>query len=122
MIEGYPGSLDLELWLRVVWHVVGYAHPHGAETVKDVDLGAHVLGCGFGHGLEHRVGERREDVVDLGEEKGEEAVIAIPEDREDGHELVEVVTWTEGEGLGVHRFQREDVSKGAGNIEELLDL
>jgi hypothetical protein len=51
--------------------------------------------------LKHRVHEAREDVVDLSEQQGKEAIVAITEDREKGHEVVEVVSWAKLEGIWV---------------------
>lgn len=96
------GSLDLELGLRRgAVHKAGDGHAHSAKAVEDVDLGAHLLGDGVGDGLEHRVDERGENVVDFRQEEGEEAVVAIAEDGEEGGELVEVVTGSKGEWLRI---------------------
>jgi hypothetical protein len=35
---------------------------------------------------------------------------------------VEIITGTKGKGVRVRRKQREDVCKGAGNVEEFLNL
>ena len=58
----------------------------------------------------------------LGEEEREEAVVAVAEDGEEGHELVQVVAGAQGEGLGVGGLEGEDVGHGAGDVEELLNL
>jgi hypothetical protein len=51
--------------------------------------------------LKHRVHEAREDVVDLGEQQGKEAMVAIAEDREQGHEVLEIVSGAKLEGIWV---------------------
>jgi hypothetical protein len=101
--------------------VAGDTHAHGSETVEDVDFSAHVL-WGVRDGLEHWIGESREDVMDLGEEEGKEARVTVTEDGEESHELVKVVAGSKGEGLWVGGKEGEDVGEGAGYIEEFLDL
>jgi hypothetical protein len=72
--------------------------------------------------LEHRVYEAWEHVVYFGEQQRKEAVIAVAEDGEQGHEVVEVVSWAELEGVGVGWKEGENICQGAGNVEEFLDL
>ena len=96
-------------------------HAHGSETIEDVDFGAHGL-WGVRDGLEHWIGESREDIMDLGEEEREEARVTIAEDGEESHELMKVVAGSESEGLWIGGEEREDVGEGAGYIEEFLDL
>ena len=94
---------------EVAWNAHAHAYTHGPEAIEDIDLGsAHVL-RGVGDGLEHWVGEGGEDVVDFGEEEGEEAGVAAAEDGEEGHELVEVVSGAHLEGLGVGGEEGQDV-------------
>ncbi len=59
--------------------------------------------------MKHWVHETREDVIDLGEQQGKEAMVAIAEDREQGHEVVEVVSGAKLEGIWVWWEERENV-------------
>lgn len=75
------------------------AHAGVAEAVEDVDVTE--LGAGgLGYGLQHGVDEAWDDLVDLGEEEGEEARVAVAEGGEEGEELREVVAGTRDEGIG----------------------
>jgi hypothetical protein len=72
--------------------------------------------------LKHRVHEAWEDVVDFSEQEWQEAVIAIAEDGEKRHEVVEVVPGPELEWIWVRWKKREDIGQGASDVEEFLDL
>jgi hypothetical protein len=59
--------------------------------------------------------------MDFCEEEGEEAGVAVAEDREEGEELGQVVTRSECEGVGGGWEKGEDVSKRTGYVEEFFD-
>ena len=107
---------DLELVMDLLMDIgarkVGRdAHPCISEAVEDVNF-AHGGGCwGIRNSLQHRIGERWKNVMDLGEEKWKESIVAVAEDGEKGHELVEIVSRAEGEWVWVRREKRQDVGQ-----------
>jgi hypothetical protein len=72
--------------------------------------------------LKHWVDKSWKDVVDLGEKKWEEAIIAIAKDGEEGHEVVEVISWAELKRIWIRWEEREHIGQRAGNIEKFLNL
>lgn len=116
-------GLDVVL-LRVVWLYVvlllllwlllrqtRHAHPGIPEAVEDVDAARAHAGRGLGEGLQHGSDEAGEDVVDLGDEEGAEAGVAVAEGREEEEELVEVVGRGWGEWVGGWGGHGEDVGE-----------
>jgi hypothetical protein len=88
------------------WEVGRDTHPGVAEAIEDVNFTHGGGGWSVGHCLQHRVCKGGKDVVDLCEEKRKETVVAVAEDGEEGHELVEVVAGAESEGVRVSREER----------------
>jgi hypothetical protein len=103
VVEGHARSLNLELWLRRggTGQVGRDTITEGTKTVEDVDLCTHVVPWSFRNSLEHWISERGENIVDLGKEEREEAVVAVAKDGEESHELVKIIAGTESERLGV---------------------
>lgn len=126
-------GLDVEL-LRVVWFGVilllllllllesWHTHPGIPKAVEDVDAAWTHAGRRLREGLQHGSHETGEDIVDLGDEEGAEAGVAVAEGGEEEEELVEVVRRGRCEGVRGWRGYGEDVGEGVGYVEEFLDL
>lgn len=92
-------------------------HASIAEAVKDVNV-ASILGSI----LKHRIGETREDVVNLAEKQGQEPLVAITEHRDHVQHLMKMFPGSDTERIAGGGLHRQILGQGAGYFAELVNL
>ena len=108
--------LDTWNWelLFILGHDGRLSHAGIAEAVEDVHI-ASVLG----HILKHWVGQSGKNLMDLAKQERHEAVITVAKNREQVHELAQVLTGADREWVPGSWLERQDVGKGASDVKQL---
>ena len=97
-------------------------HASIAKAVKDINVARRQAKVRlFGRKLEHRVCQRRDEVMNLAEEERQEAVMTILQHRKDVQDLMKLLTRPDLEGNPPGWLVGEHVGKGASDAEKLLD-
>lgn len=97
-------------------------HASVAKSIKDVNVARRQAKVGLlGCKLEHRVRQRRDEVVDLAEKKRQESVITRAKHRKNVQDLVKLFTRAHLEGDPPRWLVGKHVGKSAGDAEKLLD-
>lgn len=97
-------------------------HAGVAEAIEDIDVAGGQAEVGLlGRKLEHRVRQRRDEVMNLAEEERQESVVTSAKHRKNIQDLVKLLARAHFEGDPPRWLVGQHVGKSAGDAKKLLD-